>query len=185
MSWDEGIGAMIALMNFDTHRSLVTHTPSIEMNTNTSRSLSDIYRNWQSEDRQLGICIDEVRKWMQEVSQLGVPHFGETATRLGPLRRRLVQHFEREDEMIAEIVKSHLTSTRKVKAMGKQSSRDRNRLFSQLDDLISRLNQLDPPFASWERAIEEVELFVDKLEQHENREAKSIHALIPDQQPSD
>lgn len=148
------------------------------MNTDADPSLSRIYRNWQSEDRKLETCIDEIREWMYEVSQLGNPHFGETATRLKPLRRRLVQHFEREDEMVAAIAKSHLTSTRKVNAMSKQSSRDRERIFSHLDGLMDRLNQLDPPFVSWERAIEEVEEFVAVLEQHERREAKSIKTVI-------
>ncbi len=147
--------------------------------TKDNRRLAEIYRDWQSEDRELETSIDELRRWMYEVSQLGDPHFGETATRLEPLRQRLVQHFAREDEMIAEIASSHLTSTQKARAMNNQSLRDRGRLFAQLDDLTDRLNQLDPPFVSWQRATEEVEAFVAVLEEHERREAENMEELIP------
>ncbi len=150
------------------------------MNTSSNRPLSAIYQDWQSEHREFETCIAEIRKWMYELAQMGDPHFGETATRLKPLRRWLVAHFDREDEMVAEIASSHLASTRKANAMGKQSSRDRARLLAQLDDLMDRLIQLDPPFVSWQRAIQEVEAFVDLLGDHEAREIKSVQTLIPD-----
>jgi iron-sulfur cluster repair protein YtfE (RIC family) len=149
------------------------------MNADTNVSLATIYRNWLSQDRELQSRIDEIRQWMYEVAEFGQPHFGETASRLQPLRKRLMQHFEREDEMTEEIAKSHLTSTSEVKAMRQQSSRDRNRLFAQLDELTDRLNLLDPPFASWQRAIEEVEVLIDSLEGHEVREVENLKSLIP------
>ncbi len=63
--------------------------------------------------------------------------------------------------------------------MGEQSSVDRDRLFTQIDDLMKRLNQLDPPFDSWQQAMKEVEVFIDVLEQHENREVENMTKLIP------
>ena len=48
------------------------------MNTQAN-SLQEIYQNWRNEDRELESSVDELRLWMQEVNQLGIPHFGETA----------------------------------------------------------------------------------------------------------
>lgn len=150
------------------------------MNTDPSKSLAALYRDWQAEDRALEAGIAEIRRWMYEVSQFGEPHFGEIATRLKLFRQQLIQHFEREREMLIEIADSHLTSTREVNAMGEQSSVDRGRLFAQIDDLMERLNQVDPPFNSWQQAMKEVEDFIDVLEQHENREVENMTKLIPD-----
>lgn len=143
------------------------------------RTLAQIYHDWQAEDREIERRVDELRRWMYEVSQLGDPHFGETATRLGPMRQRLLVHFEREDEMISEIAASHRTSARKVNMMRRQSSADRDQLIEQLDDLAMRLNELDPPFVSWQRAVDEVETLVHSLEAHEARESERMTELLP------
>ena len=71
-------------------------------NQSQTSSLSSLFQTWQSERRAISACIDELRQWMNEVSQLGIPHFGETAMRLGPLRSGLVDHFACEDEMVAK-----------------------------------------------------------------------------------
>ena len=47
------------------------------MNTKGISELSHIFEDWRSEDRKLSSCIDEIRDWMSEVNQLGIPHFGE------------------------------------------------------------------------------------------------------------
>ena len=51
------------------------------MGCESRRSLVFIYETWREEDRQLEGFVDDVRDWMQEVNQLGIPHFGETALR--------------------------------------------------------------------------------------------------------
>ena len=149
------------------------------------QSLTEIYRNWQEEDRSLENDIDQVRDWMGEVNQLGIPHFGETATRLGPLRRRLVEHFEHEDAMIAELAKSYLPTSPEMNGVREQASRDHQQLLARLDDLIQRLSQSEPPFESWQAATDEVELFVEQLEQHEDHETDMIELLMPGRQQDD
>ena len=149
------------------------------MNTKSKNLLSSFYQTWKAEDRELEAGIDEIRDWMQEVTQLGIPHFGETATRLNPLRQQLVTHFQREDQMIGQLAGLYSTSSPEVEAVSRQSTRDHDQLLARLDDLIQRLSETDPPFASWQAAIAEVEMFVDVLEQHEEQEADSIETLMP------
>lgn len=149
------------------------------MNSNTKHPVADFYKRWKAEDRDLERGIDQIREWMHEVNQLGIPHFGETATRLGPLRARLVAHFEREDTMIVQLAELYPSSSPEIKAVRRQSARDHAQLLARLDDLISRLDQIEPPFASWQVAMNELELFVDLLEQHEERESECIETLMP------
>ena len=149
------------------------------MNSKTDPPLPKIFHKWRAEDRELELRINELREWMGEVSQLGIPHFGETATRLGQVRERLVQHFEREDEMVTELASLYPDSSPEIASIRKQSSRDHSLLLSRLDDLSKRLSELEPPFESWQQAMQDVEFFVDTLEQHEDRESESVMMLMP------
>jgi hypothetical protein len=149
------------------------------MNSRTERSLPKIFDRWRAEDRELELRIDELRDWMGEVSQLGIPHFGETATRLGQVRERLVQHFQREDEMVAELARLYPDSSPEIASIRNQSSRDHSQLLTRLDDLSRRLSELEPPFESWQEAMQDVELFVNALEHHEDHESESVMMLMP------
>ncbi len=149
------------------------------MNSESQRSLALIYDSWQEEDRELETRIDEVRDWMLEVNQLGIPHFGETATRLRPLRERLFIHFGRENELISQLANFYPASSPEIEAVRKQSIADHDQLLSRLENLIDRLNLPEPPFQSWTEAMDEVSMFVDAIEQHEDRESDSIQMLMP------
>ena len=149
------------------------------MSTKVQQTLKSIYDRWRSEDRQLEACIDSVRLWMHEVNQIGIPHFGETASRLGPLRERLLIHFERESELIDQLAEVYTPGSPEVDAVRRQSVHDHELLIGRLDELIERLTRVVPPFASWQSAMDEVEMFVDVLEQHEDQESESFEMLIP------
>ena len=155
------------------------HDGRMVMNTNTSQSLSLIFDHWQDEDRSMDATLREVRDWMKEVEQLGIPHFGEIAIRLRPLRERLVIHFEREDEMIAQLAASLLEPSVDFDQLRSESANDHEMLLAQLDDFSARLNETDPPFASWQAAMSEVESFIARLERHEAMESNAIEKFLP------
>jgi hypothetical protein len=114
---------------------------------------------------------------MNEVSQLGIPHFGETATRFRPLRQRLIHHFAIEDEIIERGAAKRDATLPGSEDPHLGSSREHKELLERLDDMLSRLARPDPPFASWQAAMNEVEQFVDLLEEHESRESERIKAI--------
>ncbi len=151
------------------------------MNVQSEKTLHSLFQQWKDEDQELERYIDDVRDWMADVSQLGIPRFGETANRLKSLLDRLTDHFDREDEIIAQLAELYAPDSVEVSAARRQASRDHRLLSDRLGDLVSRLDQLEPPFASWESAMDEVELFVVALEQHEDQEAESVEMLIPHQ----
>ena len=146
------------------------------MTTSGKQSVAEIFSRWKTEDRQLASLIGELRQWMREVAQLGIPHFGETATRLRPLRETLVRHFANEDEMIGQMT-SQMSSAQITDLYGR-TSLGHEQLLEELDDLLVRLNELEPPFDSWQSAMAEVGEFFDDLEQHEKQESESVAGLI-------
>ena len=87
------------------------------MNTKDLEIVSQLVQKWRSEDRVVTTKIDELRQWMREVRQLGIPHFGETATRLRQIRDQLVQHFQREEAMTSEVANIYPKSSPEVAAI--------------------------------------------------------------------
>jgi uncharacterized protein (DUF3084 family) len=123
--------------------------------------------------------IDVIRDWMISVSQLGIPRFGETAGRLKQLRARLALHFDHETDISAQLTSLYASNSVELNGVRRQMDHDHRNLLQRFDELIQRLEELDPPFSSWESATEEVELLVVALEQHEDQEADSFRTLIP------
>ena len=149
------------------------------MSSQSKQNFAYVFDSWKDEDRQLEAILDEVRDWMSQVNQLGIPHFGETATRLRPLKQRLFVHFGREIELISKLAMHYRSPSPEIEAVRKQSIMDHDQLMERLDDLIDRLSQLEPPFQSWTEAMDEVGLFLDAIEQHEEHESDSIRMLMP------
>ena len=149
------------------------------MNTKGASELGQIYESWRAEDRKLSTCIEEIRDWMLEVNQLGIPHFGETASRLQPLRESMLLHFEREDEMLEKLAALYPRTSPEVQAFQRQTERDHQTLISRLDELRGRLKEVDPQFDSWTAAMQEVDVFFEEMEQHERSESDRIEMLMP------
>lgn len=149
------------------------------MKTKVASDLCQIFHQWRLEDRKLALCIDQVRDWMWEVNQLGVPQFGETAVRMQPLRKTLVVHFEREDEILQKLSELYSASSPEIEAFRRQTALDHRSLLTRLDDLDMRLTEVDPQFESWTAAMNEVDVFFEAMQQHELQESDRIGMLMP------
>jgi hypothetical protein len=137
--------------------------------------LASLLDQWKSEHNDLTHSIRETTLWLGQVSQLGIPRFGELAARLDAMRRRMSQHFEREEILNDDLQRS--ADCLEVKTTRQRSISDHKHLTQRIDDLISRLSELDPPFESFQQAIDQVGLFVDAFEQHEEQEAQGLQWL--------
>ena len=149
------------------------------MSGNANTEVHALFGQWKDEDRDLDAYVDGVRDWMNDVSKLGIPRFGETANRLQRLRERLKTHFKREDEIGGELEELYAGNSVELSAVCRQAQRDHSSLIERLDSLNARLDEVDPPFPSWEAAMEQFELFIVALEQHEDHELDSIEMLMP------
>ena len=149
------------------------------MNTKRPSELCHLFDDWRAEDRKLSMCIEEIRDWMSEVNQLGIPHFGEAASRLEPLRECLLEHFAREDQILARLAELYPAASPEVEAFKRQTDADHQTLVGRLDDLRIRLKETDPQFESWTSAMEEVDVFFEAMEQHERSESDRVCMLMP------
>ncbi|MCA9135985.1 MAG: hemerythrin domain-containing protein [Planctomycetales bacterium] len=151
------------------------------MNTKITSEVIHLFEDWKAEDKKLSACIEEIRNWMSEVNQLGIPHFGETASRLQPFRECLGEHFEREDAMLSKLAELYPANSPEVLAFKRQTDADHQTLIVRLDDLHSRLKETDPPFHTWTAAMDEVDVFFESMEQHERSESDRVRMLLPTQ----
>ena len=118
------------------------------MDISFDSELCQIFRAWKDADKELDERMESVREWMLQVGQLGIPRFGETASRLRPLLAYLRAHFEQENTMVTRLADSYPDTLRAISAVKRQAAHDHEILLDRLTDLIERLEELEPPFAS-------------------------------------
>lgn len=140
---------------------------------------NEVFTRWRAEDEALGTQVDTIRQWMRELDQIGKQHFGETATRLCVLRSFLLEHFEHEAQMVVGLRQVYGAESPEVAELERQSNCDHDRLLGRVDRLIERLNQLEPPFETWQQAMDEIESLVSLLERHEANEWDNLESLLP------
>jgi hypothetical protein len=150
------------------------------MNTKDTSEICQLFQAWRNDDRSLAATVDEIRDWMWEVNQMGIPHFGETASRLKPFRELLSEHFGRERAMLEKLAELYPSASPEVNAFQRQTAMDHQELLARLDHLYQRLQEIDPPFASWSEAMEEVDVFFAAVEQHELLESDRVGMLVPE-----
>jgi hypothetical protein len=138
-------------------------------------ALEGLLRQWNDEHLDLAKSIRDTTLWLGQVSQRGIPRFGELAARLSSMRQRMKQHFDREESLGDDLQQA--SDCVEVKTTRQRAINDHQHLTQRVDDLIAKLSELDPPFASFQQAIDQVGLFVDAFEQHEEQEAQGLQWL--------
>ena len=81
--------------------------------------------------------------------------------------------------MTAELAQIYSDTSPELTAIRQQSARDHSQLLARLNNLGDRLNELEPPFESWQAAIQEVQIFANVLERHELEESARVEMLMP------
>ncbi len=148
------------------------------------KNTHEVFALWRKEDREIEFQLDDLRTWMQRLSEQhvvdqGSPRYRETAARLKQFREYLLRHFDRENELSEQLCEVYGARCPEIESMRRQSARDHQQLLQQLNGLIEKLDMREPQFDSWHVVIEQVEWFVDAFEQHEDQESASISALLP------
>ena len=131
------------------------------------------------EHQLLAEVIADVRSWIREVCELGMPHFGELGDRLRPLHEQLARHFRHEEELgyLSDALARapHLTGEANILLQ------QHGQLLRELNELILRLHETEPPFDSWQQACSELDAMLAELDRHEGREKAILEiAFAPD-----
>ncbi len=140
--------------------------------TPPSRSASA--HSLEHEHRQLHREIEEWRRWWQELSQLGEPHFGEMGDRLAQFREHLATHFQHEEFRGPLSGPVPSLAADQVAAIWQEHAQ----LLAELDDLIRRLHACGSEIGCWGEARQAFETFLDRLHAHEVHESKIVAGLI-------
>ena len=120
------------------------------------------------EHDELEAMIGDLRTWLAEVAELGIPHFGELGSRLRPLRDKLCEHFAHEEAggYLADAVAVAPELVTTVDELLAQHDVFKNRL----DALICRLRESEVPFDCWQAACETFESLCADIARHEQTE---------------
>jgi hypothetical protein len=108
------------------------------------------------------------RRWWDELSQMGQPHFGEMGDRLARFRERLSAHFQSEE------FRGPLAGRPgpEVAALWREHAQ----MLAELDLLVARLHRCGPDVGCWGSARHDFESLLDRLHAHEQRETELIRA---------
>lgn len=146
--------------------------------------LIGLFSQWKSEHEQLSRFVRELSVWATQDSQSESPNFSQAAVGLRKLDQRLVEHFEKEQAIGLLLADARGTSTPEVEAVQRQADKDHLALQKRLHELIEKIDRGPRNPSTWNAAIEELNLFLDVLEQHEELESENVRSLIPTPHPT-
>ncbi len=142
--------------------------------SNDPDKLNSLFARWKAEHQQLNACTAELCKWFHSQAGVVTPPFLRAAQKLGELRDQLETHFVKEDELGRLLAEARGGITTEIDGVCQERDREHVTLLARLGRLIHSLGTSQPEFDSWDSATLEFELFVDILEQHEEREAETV-----------
>jgi hypothetical protein len=138
-------------------------------------SLDELMGLWNREHVDLAHRSEATQRWLRQVRQQHAQGYGDLAAQLKGFRQWLLGHFEREEELGAQL--QRVRDCVEMSASRRQIASDHQHLARRIDMLIQRLDELEPSFDSFAGAVEEVGLFIDAFELHEEQETQCLQWL--------
>lgn len=117
--------------------------------------------------------ITEWRCWWTEVREMGIPHFGEMALRIGQIREQLKQHFQHEEQTNPFVSLTDPCD----QATARSLLQEHQTLLEDLDAFIKQLEECGCDEMCWGDARLAFEQFLSRLSAHEDQEHRLISAL--------
>lgn len=143
--------------------------------SNRNRILERLLRDHS----QLLTQLEEVRCWVNGVSEWGMPRFGELGMQLERFREILATHFA--DEEAVEISAVQAMSPEAASRSEKIADLH-HQLLERLGTVIDCLRAPEPGYCSWQAAVEEAENVMNEIHDHECAEMTLIQeTLAPSQ----
>lgn len=123
--------------------------------------------SFDEQHEELHCKIDEIHRWIDEVSSLGIPHFRELGVKLEFVLAMMKSHFEHEEA-------SEWFSNSKTMGLELQAEmlhREHEEFLTKLKALIGQLKNHDEPFETWQLACDEFEGLLAAIKEHEAKES--------------
>jgi hypothetical protein len=138
-------------------------------------SLDELMGLWNSEHEDLAHRTEATQRWLAQVRQQPAQGYGDLAAQLKGFRRWLLAHFEREQELGEQL--QRVRNCVEMSTSRQTIISDHQHLASRIDMLVQRLDEQEPPFDSFAQAVEDVGLFIDAFELHEEQETQCLQWL--------
>jgi hypothetical protein len=124
-----------------------------------------------NEHKHLQTLIEEQRAWWQEVREIGIPRFGEMASRLAVLRHRLSEHFSHEESAENDFVKAALQVFSRTEAAA--LAENHSNLLQRLDKIIAKANA-SGGYECWGEIGLEFSELIHAIDEHETEELRRL-----------
>jgi len=144
--------------------------------TATLQTNGDAANQWHSGRVLINEAIRRTRDWIRSESHCGTPCYRDLASQLRDLSASLRAHFQHGNELY-ESLRQELWCV-EVESAQRQKSADEHHLLVRLDAFIVSLEEVEPPFVTFEAAQDQLEWFFDELDQLEERESDSFEWLL-------
>jgi hypothetical protein len=141
--------------------------PGLDLKQSAERLLAD----HQVLMRGLGCHQD----WIHQLSEIGMPRFGELACRLEGFRTELARHFQNEEQYGERLQIHGQAEPAGAEAGGGHEHRE---LLERLSLLIQRLGRGTQEFDGWNVAVGEVGALVSEICEQERREMEILRRVM-------
>ena len=112
--------------------------------------------------------------WIRQLSEIGMPRFGELACRLEGFRTELAQHFRNEEQYGERLHVHGPEVSADTSAAAADGGRQHEQLLDRLSKLNQRLRRWQEEFRGWNAAVEEVGALVKEICEHEQHEMEIL-----------
>jgi hypothetical protein len=139
--------------------------------TNKERILERLLKDHS----QLLVQLEDVRRWIEGVSEWGMPRFGELGMQLERFREALAIQFADEEA----VENSAAQTTMPDAASGLRNiAEQHNQLLERLGTLIDCLRAREPGYCSWQAAVQEVDDLMREIHDHERSEMSLMQLTL-------
>ncbi|HAH49281.1 hemerythrin domain-containing protein [Gimesia sp.] len=124
------------------------------------------------EHEQILSHIKDLHRWWSELYEHGLPKYGEMGTRMEGLRDLLRKHFLDEEQ--EGYFKPVMEEEPGFCIMVPDFEEQHKEFLCRVDDFSTRLKLSNPPFRSWNEALQEFQGLLDDLRTNEKREIERV-----------
>ena len=119
--------------------------------------------------------VVDLQRWIREVDEWGWPHFGELGNRLQFYRSALEAEFAAEESqgLLSSVSQRHPECREEIGELRRQHGQ----FLDELDAMITKLRQDEPPYDSWQEAVRQFDELLTEIYRHDGREQQLLASV--------
>jgi hypothetical protein len=152
-------------------------------NSEARQELESVFQAWKDQHQELLQNLDGFLDQLRDNAasdQASVGGEHELVGQLNRTREKLQEHFIAERQMNKLLKASRGKPTPEINSLKQKAESEHRQLLSrlegQVESIASAYRKKDP--SRWLQSVDEINLFLDALEQHEDQEADNIRWLM-------